>query len=264
MRPGTEEYKQKRSRTRMPTRQEDWICFENVTVRYGELKALDDFSLRIRRGEFLTLIGRSGCGKTTALRLINGLNMPDEGRVTVRGEDVAHTDLIGLRRSIGYAIQDVGLFPHMTVRDNISYVPRIAGLWKKRDAAAQVAPLLVLVGLDPALMKRYPNELSGGQRQRVGIARALAAKPEILLMDEPFGAVDEITRRTLQTEIKRLHKELELTIVFVTHDIREAMLLGDRMLVMDAGHVIQLDTPEAIRRAPAAPFVAELLSGTQR
>ena len=235
------------------------IRFENVTVRYGDHTALDDFTISIREGEFLTIIGRSGCGKTTALRLINGLLTPDEGHVYVRGTDVADSDLIRLRRSIGYAIQDVGLFPHMTVKENVAYVPSLSGMWNKAEKEEKVRPLLEMVGLDPELMKRYPDELSGGQKQRVGIARALAAGPEILLMDEPFGAVDEITRRSLQTEIKQLQHRLHITIVFVTHDIHEAMTLGDRMLVMDAGHVLQLDEPETVRKNPAAPFVRELL-----
>lgn len=239
---------------------EDSIRFEHVTVRYGSQTALDDFDVSVREGEFLTLIGRSGCGKTTALRLINGLHSPDEGRVYVRGEDVARADLIRLRRSIGYAIQEVGLFPHMKVRENVSYVPAISGLWTKTETEGRVQSLLEMVGLDPEIMKRYPGELSGGQRQRVGIARALAAEPAILLMDEPFGAVDEITRRSLQTEIRRLQEKLKITIVFVTHDIHEAMLLGDRMLVMDAGHVLQLDAPKAVQSDPATPFVRELLS----
>ncbi len=235
------------------------IKIDHVTVRYGTLKALDDFQLIIRKGEFLTIIGRSGCGKTTALRLINGLLMPDEGSVYVRGQNVASADLIRLRRSIGYAIQDVGLFPHMTVRDNVAYVPSLSGMWKKTESADRAAALLEMTGLDRSLLSRYPGELSGGQKQRVGIARALAAAPEILLMDEPFGAVDEITRRGLQTALLDLQKKLNITIVFVTHDISEAMLLGDRMLVMDAGKAIQLDEPEQIRKNPASPFVRELL-----
>ncbi|MBQ9065464.1 MAG: ABC transporter ATP-binding protein [Blautia sp.] len=239
---------------------EDAIRFEHVTVRYGVQTALDDFTIGIHEGEFLTIIGRSGCGKTTALRLINGLRTPDEGHVYVKGRDIADSDLISLRRSIGYAIQDVGLFPHMTVKDNVAYVPSLSGMWNKSEKDEKVRPLLEMVGLDPELMKRYPDELSGGQKQRVGIARALAAGPEILLMDEPFGAVDEITRRSLQSEIKQLQKRLHITIVFVTHDIHEAMLLGDRMLVMDSGKVLQLDRPETVREKPAAPFVKELLS----
>ena len=239
---------------------DECIRFEHVSVNYGETAALDDFSLSIESGEFLTIIGRSGCGKTTALRLINGLVVPDRGTVHVRGKDVASTDLIVLRRSIGYAIQDVGLFPHMTIRDNVAYVPSLSRKWRKGEVRDRVSVLLETVGLDPAIMSRYPGELSGGQKQRVGIARALAGEPEILLMDEPFGAVDEITRRSLQTEIRRLKEKLGITIVFVTHDIREAMLLGDRMLVMDAGRLLQVGPPEEVRADPADLFVRELLS----
>ena len=191
------------------------IRFDHVTVRYGDQTALDDFTISIREGEFLTIIGRSGCGKTTALRLINGLRTPDEGHVYVNGRDVADSDLIRLRRSIGYAIQDVGLFPHMTVKENVAYVPSLSGMWNKAEKEQKVKPLLEMVGLDPELMKRFPDELSGGQKQRVGIARALAAGPGILLMDEPFGAVDEITRRSLQTEIKQLQNRLHITIVYI-------------------------------------------------
>ncbi len=238
---------------------EECIRFDNVSVRYEGHAALDHFSLSVRTGEFLTIIGRSGCGKTTALRLINGLKTPDEGTVLVRGEDVSRTDLIRLRRRTGYAIQEVGLFPHMNVRDNIAYVPSLSKLWTRSETEVNVAELLKTVGLSPDIALRYPGELSGGQRQRVGIARALAAKPDILLMDEPFGSVDEITRRSLQTEIRRLHDALRLTIVFVTHDINEAMLLGDRMLVMDAGRAVQIGEPSYVRSHPADAFVRELL-----
>ena len=235
------------------------IRFEHVTKCYGEHIALKDFSLCVNEGEFITIIGRSGCGKTTALRLVNGLLSPDEGAVFVNGKNVAEADIIALRRSIGYAIQGVGLFPHMTVAKNIAYVPSLSKQWGKAESAENVARLLETVGLEPEMAKRYPHELSGGQRQRVGIARALAAKPSILLMDEPFGAVDEITRRMLQQEMLRLQKELKLTIVFVTHDIKEAMYLGDRVLVMDKGELVQFDIPEVIRESPASVFVRELL-----
>ena len=238
---------------------EECIRFDHVTVRYGSTAALDDFCLSVRTGEFLTIIGRSGCGKTTALRLINGLKRPDEGSVFVRGEDVSGADLIALRRKTGYAIQEVGLFPHMTIRDNIAYVPSLTKMWTKAETIARTGELLATVGLDPALASRYPHELSGGQRQRVGIARALAAGPDILLMDEPFGSVDEITRRSLQTEILKLKDSLGITIVFVTHDINEAMLLGDRMLVMDTGKAVQIGVPSDIRSHPANAFVSELL-----
>lgn len=240
---------------------EECIRFDHVTVRYGSHAALDDFSLSVRTGEFLTIIGRSGCGKTTALRLINGLNRPDEGSVYVRGEDVSRADLIALRRKTGYAIQEVGLFPHMSIRENIAYVPSLSKMWTKAEARAHAEELLATVGLEPSIASRYPHELSGGQRQRVGIARALAAGPDILLMDEPFGAVDEITRRSLQAEIRRLKEKLGITIVFITHDIDEAMLLGDLMLVMDAGKNIQIDIPSFIHDHPANEFVHDLLFG---
>ena len=231
----------------------------NVTKKYLQKDevhyALRDFSIEIAEGEFLTVIGTSGCGKTTFLRMINGLLIPDSGRVLVQGEDVSSQDLIALRRRIGYVIQGVGLFPHMTVRKNIDYVPSLDKT-RGRDARE----LCAIVGLDEKLLDRFPGELSGGQQQRVGIARALAAKPEILLMDEPFGAVDEITRRKLQKELRRIHDELQVTIVFVTHDIREALLLGDRVAVMDAGQLIQLDTPDMIRNHPATEFVRELVN----
>jgi len=237
------------------------VRFEHVTVRYDGNKALDDLNLTIDEGEFVTIIGRSGCGKTTTLRLINGLRAPDEGRILVGGQDVAQADLIRLRRGIGYAIQDVGLFPHMTVRENIAYVPSLSRSWTRTETKEKVAALLKTVGMDAAMARRYPHELSGGQRQRVGIARALAAEPHILLMDEPFGAVDEITRRALQEEIAGLWQKLGITVIFVTHDIGEAMRLGSRMLVMDAGHVLQFDTPEAIRENPADDTVRALVAG---
>ena len=237
------------------------VRFEHVTVRYDGNKALDDLNITIDEGEFLTIIGRSGCGKTTTLRLINGLLSPDEGRVLVGGQDVAKADLIQLRRGIGYAIQDVGLFPHMTVRENIAYVPSLSRSWTRTETKETVEALLTTVGMDTAMARRYPHELSGGQRQRVGIARALAAEPRILLMDEPFGAVDEITRRALQEEIADLWRKLAITVIFATHDIGEAMRLGSIILVMDAGHVLQYDTPEAILRDPADDTVRALVAG---
>ncbi|MCB7513099.1 ATP-binding cassette domain-containing protein [bacterium 210917-SL.2.15] len=242
---------------------EECIRFEGVCKAYGGHTVLRDFDLTVYSGEFLTMIGRSGCGKTTALRLINGLLTPDAGRVLVDGKDVAQTDLIELRRGIGYAIQSVGLFPHMTVEKNIAYVPSLSGKQVREIRAKRVRELLETVGLDPSLAGRYPNELSGGQQQRVGIARALAANPRILLMDEPFGAVDEITRRILQKEILRLQQGLGITVVFVTHDIKEALRLGSRVLVMEAGRISQLGTPEQIKAAPADAFVRELIFGQE-
>ncbi|MBM6850684.1 ATP-binding cassette domain-containing protein [Oscillibacter valericigenes] len=242
------------------------IRFEGVSKSYGGQPALKNFSLDVLPGELLTIIGRSGCGKTTALKLVNSLITPDAGRVLVQGEDVAKTDPVALRRRIGYAIQSVGLFPHMTVEKNIAYVPAISHLegWKGPARRERVSALLRQVGLDPALADRYPRALSGGQRQRVGIARALAAGPEILLMDEPFGAVDEITRGQLQEEILRIHRESGITILFVTHDIAEALKLGTHTLVIDKGTVQQCAQPEEILRHPATDFVRELVEPQRR
>ena len=235
------------------------ISLEHVDKSFGKTQVLKDFSLAIEEGEFLTVIGRSGCGKTTMLKLINGLLMPEAGDVIVEGKNLKNTDLIALRRSIGYVIQNKGLFPHMTVEKNITYVPVISGKKKRAENHQLALKLMDIVGLDPAMLSRYPAELSGGQQQRVGIARALAANPHILLMDEPFGALDEITRQTMQDEILKLQKELKLTIIFITHDIREAMKLGDRVLVMDGGEAVQHDVPEEILKNPANDFVRELI-----
>ncbi|MCI8917097.1 MAG: ABC transporter ATP-binding protein [Oscillospiraceae bacterium] len=237
------------------------IQFQQVHKSFDGQPVLWDFSLSIERGTFLTVIGRSGCGKTTALRLVNGLIRPDAGQVLVQGEDTARTDPAALRRGIGYTIQNVGLFPHMTVEKNIAYVPTISKspLWKGAERRRRAQALLESVGLEPGLADRYPRELSGGQRQRVGIARALAAQPDILLMDEPFGAVDEITRRQLQDEILRIHRERGITVLFVTHDIEEALKLGTRVLVMEEGQATQFDPPSAVMDHPATPFAAQLV-----
>lgn len=237
------------------------IRLEHVSKSFGEQKVLDDISLDIREGEILTVIGRSGCGKTTLLRLINGLQKPDTGRVCVEGEDVEKTDLIALRRKIGYVIQNKGLFPHMTVEKNITYVPVISGRKDKAENHRLALELLNLAGLDETYAGRYPDELSGGQQQRVGIARALASKAKILLMDEPFGALDEITKRSMQKELLALQEKLKMTVVFVTHDIREAMCLGNRVLVMEQGKIAQLDEPERLRKNPADDFVKDLIGG---
>lgn len=234
------------------------IRFEHVNKSFGNEQVLIDFNLEIPEGEFLTVIGCSGCGKTTMLRMINGLHTPDSGRVLVQEKNVAETDLIALRRSIGYVIQNKGLFPHMTVSENITYVPVISGKKDKLENRRLAVRLLKTVGLPEEMADRYPSELSGGQQQRVGIARALAADAKILLMDEPFGALDEITKRAMQNEMLSLQKQLHMTIVFITHDIREAMKLGDRVLVMEKGRIAQLGTPREIQEHPADDFVREL------
>lgn len=234
------------------------IRFEHVNKSFGNEQVLIDFNLEIPEGEFLTVIGRSGCGKTTMLRMINGLHTPDSGRVLVQEKNVAETDLIALRRSIGYVIQNKGLFPHITVSENITYVPVISGKKDKLENRRLAVRLLKTVGLPEEMADRYPLELSGGQQQRVGIARALAADANILLMDEPFGALDEITKRAMQNEMLSLQKQLHMTIVFITHDIQEAMKLGDRVLVMEKGRIAQLGTPREIQEHPADDFVREL------
>ena len=236
------------------------ISLKNITAAYGNKDVLMHFNLEIARGEFVMLIGTSGCGKTTALKLMNGLLRPKEGSVVVNGNDLSRTDLTALRRNLGYVVQETGLFPHLTIEKNISYV---ADLSRKKDSKAiqnRVTQLLQLVELPEEIRRRYPDELSGGQKQRVGIARALMNSPEILLMDEPFGAVDEITRRRPQEEIGKIHRQQGETIVFVTHDIDEALRLGTRIVVMDAGRIIQDGTPEEIREHPATDFVKKLMS----
>ena len=237
----------------------EMIRLEHVTKSFGRYKALDDVSIVVEEGEFLTVIGRSGCGKTTMLRMINGLQKPDSGKVYAAGEDVGEADLIRLRRKIGYVIQNKGLFPHMTVEKNIIYVPVISGQKDKRQNRKLAEELIGLVGLEREMLDRYPEELSGGQQQRVGIARALASRPKLLLMDEPLGALDEITKRAMQNELLALQKKLGMTVVFITHDIREAMKLGDRVLVMEQGKIAQCDTPENVKKNPADEFVKELI-----
>lgn len=237
----------------------EMIRLEHVTKSFGGHKALHDVSIAVEEGEFLTVIGRSGCGKTTMLRMINGLQKPDSGKVYAAGEDVGEADLIRLRRKIGYVIQNKGLFPHMTVEKNITYVPMISGKKDKKQNRKLAEELIRLVGLKESMLDRYPEELSGGQQQRVGIARALASQPKLLLMDEPFGALDEITKRAMQNELLALQKKLGMTVVFITHDIREAMKLGDRVLVMEEGKIVQCDTPEQVKEHPADEFVKELI-----
>ena len=235
------------------------IRFDHVSKSYGENLVLADFNLSINKGEFVTVIGSSGSGKTTMLKMINGLLTPTLGTIYVDGKDIARENQTLLRRNIGYVIQGIGLFPHMNVRKNIAYVPELLNRRDKKRTARAVERLIEVVGLEREMLERYPAEVSGGQRQRIGIARALAANPEILLMDEPFGAVDEITRKMLQNEIARIHQTLGVTIVFITHDIKEALKLGTRILVMNKGKVEQDGTPEEITLSPATAFVKELV-----
>lgn len=243
---------------------ETMIEFQHIRKSYGTQVVLNDFQLSIEKGAFVTMIGSSGCGKTTALKLINGLLIPDEGTIRIDGTDIQTMDQNVLRRNIGYAIQGSVLFPHMSVEQNIAYVPSLLNRRDRQRTRDAVDQWMKIVHLPQELKDRYPWELSGGQQQRVGIARALAASPDILLMDEPFGAVDSITRTQLQKEIKAIHEDSGITIVFVTHDINEALYLGTRVLVMDQGAIQQYDTPNQIRSRPATDFVRQLISGQQQ
>src|SRR5207245_3271484 len=237
------------------------IRFDHVTKRYAgrDQAALDDLTLEIPAGTFCVLVGPSGGGKTTALKMVNRLISFDSGDIRIDGRSVRDLPVVELRRGIGYVIQQIGLFPHMTVGENIATVPRLLG-WQRARSRDRIVELLELVGLEAADAKRYPAELSGGQRQRVGLARALAADPPLLLMDEPFGALDPITRFRLQTELRRLHREVGKTVIFVTHDIDEAIQLGDRIAILREGGVLaQYDTPDAILAHPADDFVAKFI-----
>ncbi|MFE7316715.1 betaine/proline/choline family ABC transporter ATP-binding protein [Streptomyces sp. NPDC057555] len=236
------------------------IRFESVTKRYPDgTTAVDDLSFEVGEGELVTLVGPSGCGKTTTMMMVNRLIDPTSGRIFVDGADVSGVDPVRLRRRIGYVIQQTGLFPHRTVLDNTATVPVLTG-WKRARARERAAELLDLVGLDPAVYgSRYPDQLSGGQRQRVGVARALAADPPVLLMDEPFGAVDPVVRDRLQKEFLRLQAEMHKTVLLVTHDIEEAIRLGDRIAVYGAGRIEQFDTPAQVLGAPATSYVAEFV-----
>ena len=221
--------------------------------------AVRDLSATIRDGELITILGSSGCGKTTLLKMTNRLYEPDGGSILLFGEDIQKQDPVQLRRKMGYVIQQAGLFPHMTVEDNISVIPRLLK-WESSRCRDRVTELLDLVGLEPDQYRsRYPSQLSGGQQQRVGLARALATRPRIMLLDEPFGAVDAITRLNLQNELLRIHRETGGTFLFVTHDIHEAFRLGNRVMIMNGGRLLQMDTPETIVRNPADPFVETLI-----
>jgi osmoprotectant transport system ATP-binding protein len=224
------------------------IEFRGVSYDVAGIPVLSELSLQVYAGETLVLLGRSGSGKTTAIKLINGLLFPSAGEVCVRGVPNRDADVIRLRRSIGYVIQDVGLLPHLTVERNIGLVPKIEG-WQQDRIRARVQELLQMVGLKPEIAARYPHQLSGGQRQRVGVARALAADPEILLMDESFGALDPLTRDELQHEFLLLQQRLHKTVVFVTHDLREGLRLGSRIALMEAGRLVTVLTPQEFLRS---------------
>ena len=236
-----------------------FIEFQHVDFAYGDTLVIQDFSLSVEQGDCLAIIGSSGCGKTTILRMVNGLLLPTGGAVLVQGQNTKESNLTQLRRKIGYSLQGSVLFPHMTVEKNIAYVPSLSPRSQKKLIHQNVSKLLDIVGLDESFRHRYPSELSGGQQQRVGLARALAANPEILLMDESFSAVDEITRRQLQQEFIRIRQQTGITVMLVTHDINEALLLGTRVLVMDGGKIHQNATPEEIKKHPATDFVRRLV-----
>jgi osmoprotectant transport system ATP-binding protein len=247
----------------MPTK--SLIAYANVAKRFdgGRVVAVDNVSLAVAEGEFLAIVGGSGSGKTTLLRLANRLIEADGGTITVEGEDVRAADPIGLRRRIGYVFQSGGLFPHISVADNIGITPQLLG-WSAQDISARVDELLDLVRLERASYRdRLPHELSGGQRQRVGVARALAAKPRIVLMDEPFGALDPLTRDALGDDYRELHRRLGLTTVMITHDMTEAILLADRIAVMQSGKLLAQGTPAELARSTDA-YVGELLRTPRR
>jgi len=241
------------------------IEFRDVSYRVAGTDVLSGFNLEVQSGETVVLLGRSGSGKTSTLKLINRLLSPTSGEVRVKGVPTTQSDVIRLRRGIGYVIQDVGLFPHFTVERNISLVPRIEG-WSIERIRARVRELMQMVGLPPEMLSRYPHQLSGGQRQRVGVARALAADPEILLMDEPFGALDPLTRDDLQREFLALQKRLRKTVVFVTHDLREAVRLASRIALMEAGQLVAVLSPDEFLRSDnpwAAAYVRAFGDGLE-
>jgi len=241
------------------------IQYENVCKKFaGSSKyAVDHVSAEIESGEFITILGSSGCGKTTLLKLTNRLYDPDDGKIIVEGVDIKTVDPVELRRRLGYVIQQVGLFPHMTIKENITVIPSLMK-WDKRRMDERADELLKLVGLEPAEFRdRYPHQLSGGQQQRIGLARALVLDPDIMLLDEPFGAIDAITRLNLQNELLRIQGSLGKTILFVTHDINEAFKMGNRVMVMNEGRLLQFDTPREIVQHPADAFVKSLIESAR-
>jgi osmoprotectant transport system ATP-binding protein len=237
------------------------IKLENITKSYDGITAVKDLTLEVKEGEFVVLLGPSGCGKTTTLKMINRLITPTSGRIYVEGQDISTVNTIELRRQIGYVIQRIGLLPHMTISDNIALVPRLKG-WSKDKRIKRADELLDMVGLDPETYRdKYPHQLSGGERQRVGVARALAVDPPILLMDEPFGALDPITRVQLQDEFLKLEEQVKKTVIFVTHDMDEAIRLADRIAIMYDGQLHQYATPMEMLKHPADDFVAQFMGG---
>ncbi|GKU82235.1 betaine/proline/choline family ABC transporter ATP-binding protein [Niallia sp. NCCP-28] len=235
------------------------LKMENVSKTYkGGKNAVKNINLEIQKGEFICFIGPSGCGKTTTMKMINRLIEPSGGAIYINGENILHKNPIELRRHIGYVIQSIGLFPHMTISENITLVPKLLK-WKENKRQEKAKELLKLVDMGPEYLDRYPHELSGGQQQRIGVLRALAANPPLILMDEPFGALDPITRDSLQEEFKNLQKTLDKTIVFVTHDMDEAIKLADRIVILKDGEIVQVGTPDEILRNPKNEFVEEFI-----
>ncbi|WP_220189128.1 ABC transporter ATP-binding protein, partial [Streptomyces phytophilus] len=255
---------QTQTQTQPPSADATMIRLEKVSKRYPgqSTAAVEELTLSIPTGRIVVFVGPSGCGKTTTMKLVNRLIEPTSGRIHLDGRDVTHIPAHELRRSIGYTIQQGGLFPHRTVADNIATVPRMLG-WDKARVAGRVDELLELVGLDPEVYRRrYPRQLSGGQQQRVGVARALGGDPQVMLMDEPFGAIDPLNREALQNEFLCIQAELRKTIVFVTHDIDEAVKMGDKIAIFgEGGRVLQYDTPEQLLADPADGFVSDFIGG---